>query len=266
MVNRPFDALTFDYWNTVMVAPRPVEVRGRRVDAVVELLEERDVSLPADEIDAALATIVRLFTQNWERQQQFTYVDAVALLVELLGVDADDDLLARLVDVWVAEAAATEVSLTPNIVPVLEALLDLDVPVAIVCDVGLAPSTVLRGHLAKHDIADLFDWFSFSDEVGVYKPDPQIFRHALEGMGVDDPTRVAHVGDLRRTDVAGARSMGMVSVRYRGVNDDASPDRQETSADVPEPMGDEPDAAALHEADHVIDDHAELLAVLGFEE
>lgn len=265
-MNRPFDALTFDYWNTIMVAPRPVDVRGRRVDAVIELLEDRDVSLPADEVDAALATIVRLFTQNWERQQQFTYVDAVALLVELLGVEPDDDLLADLVEVWVREAAATEVSLAPNIVSVLETLLDLDVPVAVVCDVGLAPSSVLRSHLAKHDVADLFDWFSFSDEVGLYKPASEIFRHALAGMGVEDPTRVAHVGDLRRTDVAGARAMGMVSVRYRGVNDDASADRQETSADVPEPFGDEPDAATLHEADHVVDDHADLLAVLGFDD
>jgi putative hydrolase of the HAD superfamily len=111
-------------------------------------------------------------------------------------------------------------------------------------------------------VADLFDWFSFSDEVGVYKPHETIFHHALTGMGVEDPTRVAHIGDLRRTDVAGARAMGMVSVRYRGVNDDASPDRNTTSAEVPEPLEFTPD---LPEADHVIDDHADLLATLGFE-
>ena len=62
-----------------------------------------------------------------------------------------------------------------------------------------------------------FDHWSFSDEVGWYKPAPEIFRHALDGLGGVAPERAAHVGDLRRTDVAGARAMGMTAVRYRGV-------------------------------------------------
>ena len=35
-----------------------------------------------------------------------------------------------------------------------------------------------------------------------------------------DAPALAHVGDLRRTDVAGARAAGMRSVRYRGLHDD----------------------------------------------
>ncbi|MBW3616050.1 MAG: HAD hydrolase-like protein [Actinobacteria bacterium] len=42
------------------------------------------------------------------------------------------------------------------------------------------------------------------------------------GADVDDPGAAAHVGDNRRTDVAGANAMGMTSVRYRGVFDDTS--------------------------------------------
>ncbi len=54
-----------------------------------------------------------------------------------------------------------------------------------------------------------------------------------EGAGA-----VWHVGDLRRTDVAGARASGLVPIRYRGQNDDRS--------DAPE-------------ADRVIDELPELL-------
>ena len=46
--------------------------------------------------------------------------------------------------------------------------------------------------------------FAFSDEVGRYKPAPEIFEHALALGGVA-PERAAHVGDRRRTDVGGAR-------------------------------------------------------------
>ena len=64
----------------------------------------------------------------------------------------------------------------------------------------------------------------------------------MSGLGVTDPFTVAHVGDLKRTDVAGARAVGMATVRFRGV-------------------GDDPDGG--DEADHVIDRLVDLLAVLG---
>ena len=51
-----------------------------------------------------------------------------------------------------------------------------------------------------------------------------------------------HVGDLKRTDVAGAQAVGMATVRFRGVVDD-------------------PDSG--DEADHVIDRLVDLPAVLG---
>ena len=52
------------------------------------------------------------------------------------------------------------------------------------------------------------------------------------------------MGDLRRTDVAGARALGMRSVRIRARHDDTS---------------------ELPDADHVVDSHAELAALLGVE-
>jgi FMN phosphatase YigB (HAD superfamily) len=63
---------------------------------------------------------------------------------------------------------------------------------------------------------------AFSDEVGVPKPHPRMFVTALEGLGVAASGAV-HVGDLRRSDVAGARAHGMASVRITVHNDDATP-------------------------------------------
>ena len=117
------------------------------------------------------------------------------------------------------------------------------VRIGIICDVGMTPSTTLRAHLERSGVLDLFDEWSFSDEVGVYKPDRRIFERALAALGGVPAERAAHVGDIRRTDVAGALGMGMTAVRYTGIEDD-------TTADHPE-------------ADHVIDDHRKLPEVLG---
>jgi FMN phosphatase YigB (HAD superfamily) len=52
---------------------------------------------------------------------------------------------------------------------------------------------------------------------------------------------MAHIGDLRRTDIAGARGAGWKSIRYIGFFDDQS--------DLPE-------------ADHVVKAHGDLLELL----
>src|SRR5262249_29692630 len=70
----------------------------------------------------------------------------------------------------------------------------------------------------------------FSDEVGHYKPSPQIFEAALSSLEAT-PGAAMHVGDLRRTDIAGAAALGMRTVRYRALHDDPGLDG-EVEADV----------------------------------
>jgi FMN phosphatase YigB (HAD superfamily) len=107
----------------------------------------------------------------------------------------------------------------------------------------MTASPILLSHLERHGVLKYFDHWSFSDKVGAYKPSRIIFEHALDGLGNIDPARAAHVGDLRRTDVAGAIGMGMTAVRYTGIFDDSS---------QPEP-----------EAHHIVGDHRRLPEVLG---
>jgi putative hydrolase of the HAD superfamily len=123
----------------------------------------------------------------------------------------------------------------------VDALARAGVPAALICDTGLSPGRVVREHLARLGLLDGLRAQLFSDEVGVPKPDERIFRAALDALGVDGPG-ACHVGDLLRTDVAGARKVGMRSVRLRAVYDDT---------------------ANLPEADSVAASHAELRGLLG---
>ncbi|MDQ1569191.1 MAG: putative hydrolase of the superfamily, partial [Actinomycetota bacterium] len=119
---------------------------------------------------------------------------------------------------------------TSNVDVALAALKEAGIRIGIICDVGMTPSTILREHLEKHGLLEWFDHWSFSDEVGVYKPDRRIFDHALAGLGGVEPAATAHIGDLRRTDVAGAQALGMRAVRITSVFED-EPD-QGPSGDV----------------------------------
>ena len=155
-------------------------------------------------------------------------------------INAEDrDALAEAFD---SASFALEVVSVSDAAHVLSTVVDAGVVVGLVSDTSLATGRHLRKFLDHHGILDHLTFAAFSDEVGVYKPDPAIFLAAMDGLGVDDPASVTHVGDLKRTDVAGARALGMATVRFRGALDDLEDGL---------------------EADHVVDRLDQIPAVLG---
>jgi putative hydrolase of the HAD superfamily len=245
-VTYAYEAVTFDFWNTLLV-PRDEHTRDARAAAVTAALAEAGHEVSDDELQRAFVDLFETFTEHWSTNRQFTSRDAAAVVLERLGADLDPATTDRVSDAFGDAAADTVPALAPNVAEVLVALSDRGMRIGIVCDVGMTPSPVLRRYLDQYDLLGHFDHWSFSDEVGIYKPHREIFEHALAGLGGVEPGRAAHVGDLRRTDVSGARAMGMTSVRYRSVHDDPEPD----------------DGSDVVEGDHVLDDHLDLLDALG---
>ncbi|MGH2684556.1 MAG: HAD family hydrolase [Actinomycetota bacterium] len=234
-------AVTFDFWNTLMYEPDG-HLRGRRQDAWMGILEEAGFACEREQLDAVFAAGWERFTESWKANQQLLAVAAAEAILDDLGFDLPFDVRDALIEAFTQAGNEAEIVPADGIAACLDELRSAGVRVGIICDVGMTPSTTLRAHLDGHGLLGSFDHWSFSDEVGVYKPDPVIFRHALDGLGGIDPADAAHVGDLRRTDVAGALGMGMTAIRYTGIFDD---DTQ------PEPEG-----------HHVVDDHRKLPALL----
>jgi phosphoserine phosphatase len=73
------------------------------------------------------------------------------------------------------------------------------------------PSDIQRCKFEGTGLADCFDFVVVSGEVGIGKPDPAIFAHALEGLGTSASTTVM-VGDSWERDVLGALGVGMTAV------------------------------------------------------
>jgi putative hydrolase of the HAD superfamily len=238
-------AVTFDYWNTLVVAYDEALFR-RRGEAVQGLLADAGYVVTPEDVDRAFEGSWKAFQEAWKANRQHQTADGVAQVLELLEVPGDDVVATEMLAHFESGALESELALAPNVADTLRTLKDAGVRLGIICDVGMTPSTALRKVLDGFGVMDLFDHHSFSDDVGIYKPDPSIFAHALDGLGVS-ASEAAHVGDLRRTDVAGANGVGWTSVRYAGLFDDDG--------------GDHPDPAGI--ADHVIHDPAELPAALG---
>jgi putative hydrolase of the HAD superfamily len=242
----PLHAVTFDFWQT-LVAEEPGQMRAMQLERWSRSLADVGQHRSIEQIEAAFAANWERFEKRWQSNTgQYTPADAVEFVSEHLGVTTADGLHEHLVDHYRLVGETADLRVAPGLEACLQTLRDAGLKLGIVCDVGLTSSPILRGRLETFGLLRWFDAWSFSDETGWFKPAPEAFRHALDAIGVD-PTDAAHIGDNARTDVAGAKGLGMVAVQYVGLALD--PPRYPSQRPSPE-------------ADHVIDDLAELPAVL----
>jgi putative hydrolase of the HAD superfamily len=239
--DRPVRAITFDFWDTLVRSDTAAFRLARRI-AVAEELARHGLPAEHDAIEAAFDVALQRFNSGWASNEQFTGHHAAHVVADALGHDPAPTVRAAIVEAYLGSQGEVQTELAPNVATTLHALKDAGMRIGIVCDVGLTPSTNLRHILERHGVLQLFDHWSFSDEVGTYKPAPELFGHALHGLGDLAPADAAHIGDLRRTDVAGALGMGMLALRYTGLTDD--------------------DPEHGPEADVVVADHAELPRLL----
>jgi FMN phosphatase YigB (HAD superfamily) len=92
-------------------------------------------------------------------------------------------------------------------------------------------SATFHNILEGHDLYDCFDVHAISEEVGVDKPHPQMFRTALEGLAIPpaDYRRVVMLGNHLERDIKGANGLGLISVWLNW-----SPRRPKVAADPSE--------------------------------
>jgi putative hydrolase of the HAD superfamily len=81
------------------------------------------------------------------------------------------------------------------------------------CLVGVIANaeSIVEEALEHAGLSQWIDTVTTSEEAGVEKPDPAIFRRALDKSDLE-PKRCVHVGDVPEIDVLGARNAGITPV------------------------------------------------------
>jgi putative hydrolase of the HAD superfamily len=126
--------------------------------------------------------------------------------LQAIGID-DVAAARRAADAYVA-ARTEALELSPGAVDVLRTLRERG------CKLGLVTNGFAATHHDKIDrlgLRELMDGFFLADEVGMVKPDPELFRHACRALG-SEPARTAMVGDRYARDVVGAHEAGLFTV------------------------------------------------------
>jgi FMN phosphatase YigB (HAD superfamily) len=213
------EAVTFDYWNTLMWE-EPGSLKEKRLEVWTQSLTELGAVVDPVQLERAHDAAHQEYVDSWTAGRQFRVEDAVDHMLERLDGELGADAKRALVEGFSEGGRRAAVHPSNGVRECLEALRDAGVRMGIICDIGLTPSPVVGELLEREGLLGFFDAMSFSDEVGHYKPARAIFEHALTELGGVVPERAAHVGDRRRTDVSGAIAMGMTAVRYNGVYED----------------------------------------------
>jgi putative hydrolase of the HAD superfamily len=94
--------------------------------------------------------------------------------------------------------------------------------------------STLPGHLADIGLAGHYELAVVSASVGAEKPDPRIFQHALDELGVG-PDELVHVGDEYESDILGAQAVGVnaVLIDRAGIQTGVSCRRISTLSELP---------------------------------
>jgi HAD superfamily hydrolase (TIGR01509 family) len=135
--------------------------------------------------------------------------------------------LAGLVEAYARPALLVPPTLDPGAPGAVATLRGRGLTLAVVSNTMRSPGATLRKLLAHYHILEHLAHATFSDEVGVRKPAPEIFWLTLRAVG-GDPQSAVHVGDDQVLDVDGARAAGMRTIQVA-----SSPSRS--------PAGREPD-------------------------
>lgn len=241
---RPLLGVSFDCWNTLLYEPAPERTYARRVGQVARVAEELGCEVDLPGAREALDRAWRRHWELWHEEVASGPAEMAAWALEgLLGGPAPPETAFRLACALGEELLDSEVRALPAARETLATLSERGLRCALICDTGFSGGKVVRRLLDRHGLLPYLEVAVFSDEVGLPKPNARPFEAALTPLGLASrPAGVLHVGDLRRTDVAGARNAGMRTARLRQQHDDL--------VDLPD-------------ADHVIDSLGQLLRLLG---
>lgn len=163
------------------------DIQERLAPHLVDLAEDSGVTQPSLDADDSR----RFWTFLYER------------FLRELGV-SDDDLPHEL---FATFSASSTYKLFDDVRPALTKLEEDGYRMGLISNF----EGWLEQILVEQEVGESFDVTVISGVEGVEKPDPQIYRLAVERAGVE-PSRCVHIGDSMALDVAPAREVGITAI------------------------------------------------------
>lgn len=216
---KPIRAVTVDFWGTLVFdtrGPGHDRYRQQRLADFHAVLTAAGFGAPPEQLAEGYEASGRLLRAVWAEQHDLPVEAHVRAILDGaepgLAARVPPATLGALVEAYSRPALSVPLEADPGARRALRALARRGLALGVVSNSMRTPGAVLRRVLERHGLLASFTCCTFSDEVGVRKPAPEIFHLTLARLGVA-PEEAVHVGDDPVLDVQGARNAGMRVVR-----------------------------------------------------
>ena len=214
-------ALTLDFWNTMVIARTNGHRRQQqRLEHLLHVVQSHRPETTEATIQMAYREAAHRYDVAWKEEHRTPGASALVRRIwEALDLAVEEAEHTETVQIFEDGVLFGP----PDFADGLEKALAWAAQryrLGIISDTMFSPGRAIRQLLNRRGILPYFDAFVFSDETGFSKPDIRAFEQAGAALRVAAGEMV-HIGDLRRTDVAGAQKAGLKAVLFTGVHEDS---------------------------------------------
>jgi HAD superfamily hydrolase (TIGR01549 family) len=205
-----FRAVLFDLGDTLLDF-EPMDTRAlfrQAARATYDVLARRGAEMPAFERYTRGYFRGMKWAYFWAklRGREFNSLELLGRFHRRMGLPADDALLRELSWLWY-EPVTRHTRVEADLRSTLAAMRAAGLRLGVISNT-FVPGFVHDRHLEMEGLLEFFTVRVYSSEVGFRKPDRRIFEFALGRLGVR-AAETLFVGDLIKTDIVGARRIGM---------------------------------------------------------
>lgn len=211
------DTVTFDLWNTLVCNTPKDSIRYRqiRLKGIYDAFSESDISVKYEDLEKAYDLSFEEFKKFWDKNIDMDSKEQIDIMLQNLSdlnlKRPDQKVLKKIRKAYVEPVLYDPPDLAENTKEILSYLKEKKFRIGLICNTGRTPGNVVRKLMEELDILKHFDVLSFSNELRVRKPHKKIFLYTLNELKSLSKSSF-HVGDELRTDILGAKNVGMTTV------------------------------------------------------
>lgn len=172
----------------------------------------RDLNLHRQQLLETGKELERLISETYqERPEQPDWREVWEQAPRNCGIELKPEVVERLCRTHLVQYVMN-CEVEAYSIPLLESLRKRGIPLGLVSNVT-GPVDIFEGDLSKKGLASFFNVVVWSSKVGCRKPDPKIFKIALDGLHLEPGRQIVMVGDDEKADIAGGKEMGVTTIK-----------------------------------------------------
>jgi HAD superfamily hydrolase (TIGR01662 family) len=173
-------------------------------EAIGVLLVGLGYNIEISHLKKAIASALKELQRIRSRGLEMTYEEVYGSVLEGLGIIPNEEILGMAHGVFKKHYVSKFYPCTEEVLRKLH----LNYKLALISN---TMSDQPREQLEEAILDSLFEVIVCSRDLGVRKPNPEIFKHVLGKLGVE-PSQTVHVGDSVEADMLGAENVGITPI------------------------------------------------------